>query len=378
MSDALIGPSTPRPSQVRRPRGIVRIGGTPVSFLSFSVTNKGHFTADTFRVELECWQQPQGFGLAYWAGAPMGTTLEVLIGELGPQDDVGAVPSNVTSLILGQIDDVEPELIGGKLTLTGRDLSALFIDTKTTNKWPTKTASEIVTLLAQAAGLTPNVTATTGSVGELINSQWASLTRDIPQWDLMVFLAQQEGFDLYVTGSTLYFGPAEDDPSPYPVTVGTDAFGRIWSNAKQIRPKRSLTLAKDISVTVMSHGVQSGRAIHAVATRAGTKGGGTSHAKSAGNVQNYVIRRPNLTMEQAQQLANQTLAELTKWEKTLEVSMEGDPTITVQRMLHLTGTGSVFDQDYYIDQITRSYAFNGSFDMTIHAKNSPVVSQPNV
>src|SRR5476649_8104 len=89
--------AAPRQSSARRPRGIVKINGTPVSFLSATVENKSHFSADTWRVKLEAWGQPEGFGMAYWADAT-DVQVEILFGDLADGDDVSAAPTNVTSV----------------------------------------------------------------------------------------------------------------------------------------------------------------------------------------------------------------------------------------------------------------------------------------
>src|SRR5471030_2334780 len=106
--------AAPRQSSARRPRGIVKINGTPVSFLSATVENKSHFSADTTDVQVE-----------------------ILFGQLSDGDDVSAAPTNVNSVILGQVDDVEINpLDGDSLIISGRDLTARLIDTRTTKMYP--------------------------------------------------------------------------------------------------------------------------------------------------------------------------------------------------------------------------------------------------
>lgn len=375
-------PSPPPPppmSKGRRPRGVVKIDGNNASFLSFSVDSSTHFNADKWRVELECWNQPEDFGIFFWDDAA-NVQVECLMGFLGQNDDVSALPSSPTSMILGQVDNVSVDPIRGCISLSGRDLTARLIDTKTTMKWPDAVASHIVTQLANQVGLTPQVTATNTPVGQYQDSAYSQNSRDVPMWDIITYLAQQEGFDAYVTGTTLYFGPpqADTDSNPIPVTVEvpTDTLG-ISSNGTRVRLGRSLTLASDISVTILSHGVKNGT-IKATATRAGTKAAGSSAGKASATVQNYTIRRPNLTQDQAQTLANNTLADLTKHEKTMTVCMEGDPAVSVHRMLTLSGTGTAWDQKYYIQSIERNYEFGGPFDMEISAKNHPTQSDTSL
>ncbi len=370
---------TTRTSSGRRPRGIVKINGVPISFLKASVTSKSHFAADTWVVSLEAWNQPEGYGMSFWADAT-DVQVEILFGVLAAGSDVGAAASDPTSIILGQVDDVDIDpLDADSLIITGRDLSAQLIDTKTTNKYPDHVSSWIATTIAQQFNLVPKVTATTTPVGQFYNQAYASISRAIPTWDLLVFLAQQEGFDCYVRGNTLYFGPPQADTDANPTVIAVQKNGSIIeSNATRLKLHRSLTLAQDVSVTVLSHNVAAGKSIKAVATRAGKKSANSSASKGAEKVQSYIIRRPNLTQEQAQNLANQTLVDITKFERTVDATAEGDALLTTQHKAVIQGTQTSFDQGYYIQQITRTLDFEGGFAMTFSGKNHSTESNPEV
>jgi phage protein D len=370
---------TLRTSSARRPRGIVKVNGVPISFLKASVTSKSHFAADTFSVTLEAWQQPEGYGMAYWADAT-NVLVEILFGELADGADVSSAASDPTSIILGQVDDVEIDPFNqDSLIITGRDLSGQLIDTKTTNKWPDHVSSWIATTIAQQFNLTPDVTPTTTPVGQYYNESYASISRDIPTWDLLVFLAQQEGFDCYVSGTTLYFGPPQADTDANPVVITVQQTGGIiQSNASRLKLRRSLTLAKDITVTVLSHHVGSGTAVKAVATRSGSKTANSSASKSASTTLSYIIHRPGLTQEKAQILANQTLANLSRFEREFDATMQGDALLTTHKQAVIQGTQTSFDQPYWIQQITRTLDFSGAFAMTFNGKNIPIEPNPEV
>jgi hypothetical protein len=353
----------------------------PASFLRLEVENRGHFTADTWRARLEAWFQPQNFGLSYWANVGTGIRVELLTGLLDPTQQFSDSPQSVTSLITGQVDDIDIDPITGELHLSGRDLSALLIDTKTSNKWPDQTASQIATKLFTQVGLTPQVTATDTPVGQYYDSAYAHVAREIPMWDLLCFLAQQEGFDLYVVGTTGYFGPPEADSDPNPWTISVQkpqTGGPVVSNVANLKLRRSLTLAGDISVTVLSHSGREGKSIKATATRAGKSAPQSSASKGAEKVQNFTLRRPNLTQEQAQQLANSYLADLTKLERTFEATCEGDPTLSVRRKARITNTGTSFDQDYYLFTVHHTLSFEGGYEMVVQGKNHPVVGEPGI
>lgn len=344
--------------------------------MGFRVEQNTHFSADTWHIDMQCWGQPEGFGLQFFADSSY-TEVEVLIGFLTPRQPVSAIPANGTSLIIGQVDDIDLDLNKGCLTLSGRDYTARFIDTKTANKYPEAVASWIVSKLASEVGLQANVTPTTTAAGEFYKDSYSNLTRDVPMWDLITFLAEQEGFDAYVSGRTLYFGPPQVDTStnPYQVAIQRTPDGRIWSSAESVRLKRSETIAKDISVTVLSHGQAAGKGVKAVATRAGAKVGGSSAGRAAQSTQSYVIRKPNLTQDQANQLAYNMMLDLTKFEKMADISAEGDSTMNPRRKVRLSGTGTSFDRDYFVNSMTHSWDGPGGYEMTMALKNHPTESE---
>lgn len=364
-------------SEARRPRAYAKINGKLTPVLSYSVDNNTNFQADTFDVELETWQQKDGFGLSFWADA--GTTLvEVFLGFLQPGQAETDAPASLTSLLLGQVDDVDADVTSGMLKLSGRDLTAKLIDTKTTMTWPNQTASQIVTTLAGQAGLTPKVTATSTPVGKYSSSAYAAVGREVPLWDLVSTYAQQEGFDAFVTGTTLYFGPsiADSDPSPFLISCSRDAASNsIDCNVETLKLKRSLTLAKDLTVTAIGHSLKTGKPVKEVASRAGVKTVKTTATK-AQTSQNYVIRSPNLTPQQALQLAQKTLDDLTRHERTFEATNWDDGTINSRRKARITGTGTSFDADYFLDKVTHTFsAPDGHCGVELSGKNHPVETE---
>ena len=88
------------------------------------------------------------------------------------------------------------------------------------------------------------------------------------------------------------------------------------------------------------------------------------------SVARYVLTRPNLSREDALQLAQSTLAERTKHERLISFSMPGELAMTARTLLRLSGTGTAFDQDYYVDEIDRTLSFEGGFIQRVRAKNS--------
>ena len=369
-----------RTSSGRRPRGVVKIGGKMAAFIDFEVEQKGYFSADTFKIELEAWNQPPGypnFEVPYWDTAKS-TQVECLMGFLLPSQDVGAIPTSLTSLVYGQIDTVEVYPDKGRILLLGRDLTALLIDTRTSNNWPQQTASQIVTTLANQVGLTPQVTATTTPAGNYYNNAYAQLAREIPMWDLICFLAQNEGYDCYVQGQTLYFGPPQNqnDPNPYAVNFGKDNQGRRWSNVFDFKLERALTLAQDLVVTVKSHNYATGQVVTATAKRSGAGATQSTSAKPSATAQNYLDLTPNLTQEQAQQRAQNMLANITQFERLASGAAEGDPTLNPHtRAIRVQGTNTTWDKLYFLDFVGHKFSVDRGYGMSFRAKNHSTATQ---
>ncbi|WP_234775168.1 hypothetical protein [Paraburkholderia tropica] len=74
--------------------------------------------------------------------------------------------------------------------------------------------------------------------------------------------------------------------------------------------------------------------------------------------------------DQALQYAQNWYKQLVAHEMKLEgLALPGDNALDVTSMIQLSGTGTAFDQLYYPDSINRAMSFDGSYEMTIAAKN---------
>jgi hypothetical protein len=249
------------------------------------------------------------------------------------------------SMIVGDVDNIDYDLRGNTVSVTGRDLTGRLIDAKTADIYANLTSSEIITMLCNSLGkdangqpiLTPVVTPTTNVVGQYyaydhVRIALGGFSRAITKWDLATYLAQNENFDLFVEGRSLYFQPKAQPTSPPYVVQWSRYGGMPWANVVSANPRRSLTIAKGVSVTVKSWNSGSAKRVVETAGTANDQG------------QTYVLYRPNLTIAQASQLAQQTLATITKHEKALEIDMPGELNLTPRMLLQLGGTGTAFDR----------------------------------
>ncbi len=348
-------------------------GEQAAGLIEFSVDNNTFYSADTFSAEFSLSETPElaGLNATYWATL-IAPTIEILIGF--PASPDSPLREELTSIFTGVIDEIEISPLTNKVSLTGRDQTALFIDTKTYEKFTNMTASEIAEKLASSHGLKSSVTPTTTKAGAYYQIDQVNSQDDRPEWDLLTYLAEKESFQVYVSNGTLFFNP-ESEPLEYPVRIelpnSTNA--SPVSDATSIEFTRNLTVAKDIRVIVRSFGHKTQKPVTVMAERKRVK------SRSAGaatptptQIYTYVLR--NKTTTEAQEYANSKLRELSQHEIVVSVDMPGDPKIDRTMALRIYGTSTPFDQIYFIDSILRSFSFNSGFTMNIRAKNHSVES----
>jgi phage protein D len=276
------------------------------------------------------------------------------------------------SLIKGAVDAIEVDPIRFTLQLTGRDYTAALIEAKTQEAFQNQTSSQIATILAQRHGLTAQVTQTATPVGRYYELEHDSITlnqfaRATTEWDLLSFLARQEGFDLYVQGSTLHF-EASTGGAAQPVLVSP-------LDCVDLGLHRALTLARDIEVTVKSWNSKQQAAFTQTARARGRGSAGGARSGMKAQRQSYVIVRPNLTPDQALQLAQTILSDLSRHERVVTMTMPGELAITPRTPILLTGTNTDFDQTYHVAEIERALSFERGFTQRIRARNMTEAAQ---
>lgn len=355
-----------------RPRGMVYANGVPLSGVhSFEVVNNAFFQADTFHLTLLLSAQPPERGVDFWSRQEQ-LELEFLLGF--PDDPDNPRKSDLTSFLLGCADEIEIDPGANTMVLTGRDLSARLIDFKRTKVFSSGqlVASDVVTQIAKAQGLTPVVTPTTVAAGGYYQIVKALVASDVTYWDIVTKLAQYEGYQAYVRGRELHFEPrVAKSADPYvlhwqaPPADG----GAAASNAMELSFQRNLSLAKDLRVKVLSFNSKTNQAVSEVAERKRVQQQGGVAVPFGGEPQEYVRTFPNLDASRAQAKAKAILQELSAHEMSLSAELPGDVLLMPTSLIQVTGTGSAFDQAYYTASVTRQYAYDGGFRMSVAAKN---------
>ncbi|CBJ38341.1 conserved protein of unknown function [Ralstonia solanacearum CMR15] len=381
LNDLPVQPAT------RQPRAMVKITGAaaqngvypaPVivsAWVQWSVDNNTFFQADTFRVTFAATALPDATNAA-WFSDQKEVFVEILAGF--PADPLNFSETDLQSLIYGRVDDVEYDPVSTLLHLTGRDLTAAFIDAKTTIQYQNMTSSQVAAQLAANHGLTVSGPATATPVGNFYAYDHVSMTDQRSEWDLLTWLAQQEGFACYVIGRVLHFGPkAPPPPEPYELRWMIDENGNPSANVQELKVSRSLTVAKGITVVVRSWNAKQKKGFVAYYP---SKGKSTQPGKASpfGSQQLYTVTRGGLDQAGALRLAQQIFHEITQHEMKLRARLPADNILTQIAMVRLSGTGTKFDQDYFVDGITRSMSLDEGYVMDVSAKNINPESVPSL
>lgn len=366
------------PSTSRQPRAIITVNGEVASGLvSLEVDNNSFYQADTFIVHLALSAQPPVHNWAWWASQ---TQIQIGVYAGFPKNVDAFTIADLSLLILGTVDDIGIDPVADAITLSGRDLTSSLIDNQTYDKWPQQTSSQIATTLALRRGLTPVVTKTTTPSGRFYTTEHALETRRMTEWDLLTYLAKQEDFSVFVRGTSLFFQPrAQPTDEPYlirwqlplPKTAPSSEIAQAGpiSNVVHVHFKRSLTIARDVIVSVRSFDLKTGSAF--------TIQRSAIHPQRTPGLpaQKYFRYIPGLTRQQALNRAQELLHEITQHEMLMFADMPADNTLTPQNVIQVQGTGTMSDQIYYPARIHRRWSFHEGYRMSVDAKNHAVESE---
>jgi phage protein D len=359
----------PAQSVARQPRALVKINDTIVpGMIDFSVDSNSFYSADTFRVVFATSLLPAAFNVD-WFSTVTEAFVEIFAGF--PDDPTNYSPADLSSLIYGRVDDIDFDPCGTKITLTGRDLTAAMIDTKLTEQWNNLTASGVATQLANKHGLTPQVTATTEIIGKYYQIDHVRINAERSEWDLLAWLAAEEGFVVYAKGHTLYFGPDPRTPdTPYLVRwqAPSDTAGYSTMNGGRASFHRSLTVAKGITVVVHSWNNKQKKGFDGYypsrpkAIQAGK-------ASPFGNTQTYEFNIPGLTQQQAVARAQALYNQIIRHAVNFAYDGPADDLLTARVMIQTEGFPGSFNQTFYVDSVTREFSLDAGYSMHVRAKN---------
>ncbi len=388
--------------QGRRPRFSVLFGtGTNspphplVSLLDMEVVNNNFYEADTFQIRAVLSAQTAPYnGASWWLSQP-----EILLSVTVGTEPSGSAQGSGTTLIVGRVDDVVVDPVADEIILSGRDLTGLLIDSRTSGdamqQYQNSTASQIVEGLL--APFSPwfagnNIQATTQPVGSYFSGNFLYMFRNRSIWDVIVWLAQTnvgsggspDPFVAYVDGFSLNFGPAKPPTGYFLIewtpSAPTAKTAYPMSNVTRLDIAHNLTLAKDVSVTVMGFNPMIGRySVTASGKHAQGHTGGGSFSQSlysSVGYQHFVYVQNGITPIQAQQMAQAKAKALSQHEYILRVTMPGDPTLDPTQIVRFKSSlvpGG--EMDFWVNAVTWRLNESKGLDMELWLKNHPTGQQ---
>ena len=337
----------------RQPLPLVLCDGNQLpGVFGFSVTETSNLGANVWSLKAAISADPGG--LAAW-DARTASVFDIRIGLNG----------SWTSLITGQADTVIVNTTEGTLYAEGRDLTARFIGARTNEAFVNQTSSDVASLLAARQGLSAQVTQTTTPIGRYFGNEHDRVTLDrytqaSNEWDLLVWLAQIEEFDVYVNGTTLVFTPPPQSSAPL-LTLASAMTGPVAPNVKSMRFERAFTLSGPIDVSVKSWNSQSQAGFQQTASSAGNGQGAQS---------SYVYIRPNINAGEASRIATQKLTAILSHQYVMTAELPGEVDLTSQDKVAVVGTNSSFDQTYDVEEIIRTFDMKQGFNERIRARSA--------
>ena len=365
--------ASPVEARVRQPRGAIKLNGTIVpGWLSWEVDNNNERSADTFEATFSISLLPDGYGVD-WFASQQQIQVEIFATEDWAQDGPYQ-PTAADRLILGDVDDIgQIDFNQGVIELTGRDLTARLIDTKTSENHQNSTSSAVATLLAQRHGLTPIVTATTTQIGQFYAIDHTDINQQQSEWDLLGRLAEFEGFDVFVKGMELHFKPKPTDSGDRYVithTPRTDDAPIPSGNTMTLLFSRALTIAKGVSVEVRSWNAKQKKAFTSSWPKSvkSIKPGRAVSSDPSGSLV-YHFHIPGLTQDQAVDRAKKLYQQIVQHMVKLTAELPADDVLDCSKIIQVNGTGTQLDQTYYPDSVKRTMAYEEGYRMSLSAKN---------
>jgi hypothetical protein len=336
----------------------IALNGSPIQgLLHATIATSNCFSSDSFALTFAIGPVPLG-DIVFWS------TLSTAYVEI---DVITADEPTAQRLMSGMIDTIHVDPIQGTVAIEGRDLSSSMIDAYRQQDFVNQTASDVAMAVASYHGLTPVVTATSGNVGRYYGDGYTRLSlgqfsRIRSDWDLMVELARENSFDVFVQGSSLFFQPSTSS-STAPIHIA-------FRDVKAIRFERTLTIPSSAQARVQSWNSQNMASYDDKSPGAGgnaTQSPSAAGGTSTGSVQPFLFSGSNFTSQQVTDSAARYATELGRLGTLLHIEMPWNLTLSPRTEILIDDTNSIFDNTYKIDNIERHYSTTSGSSQVIRA-----------
>ncbi|WP_428533525.1 hypothetical protein [Rhodopila sp.] len=265
------------------------------------------------------------------------------------------------SLISGMIDTIVVDPVMQTVAIEGRDLSSTLIDSYRQQDFVNQTASEVVSSIALFHGLTPIVTPTLNEVGRYYGDGYTRLSlgqfsRLGSDWDLVVQLARENSFDVFVQDTSLFFQPS-GSLEGLPAHIGL-------RDVRTIRFEQNLTLSSNVGARVQSWNSQD---MASYAINSADNVADAIQAFEPSGIQPFLFSAANFTSQQVTDSAGRYAAELNRLGTVLHIEMPWDLSLAARAAVLIDETNSPLDAIYKIDTIERHYSSTSGSSQIIRA-----------
>jgi len=331
----------------------VSFDGNPIDgLLKASVSANNYFSADTYSLTFAM-TASAGSDITFWSALSSAYVEVTAVTS-------SSYGSTHQSLITGMIDTIQVDPIRAVAGVEGRDLSSALIDSYRQQDFVNQTASEIVSAIAQYHDLQPNVTATSGIIGRYYGDGYTKLSlgqfsRAQSDWDLLVQLARQNGFDLFVQDNSLYFQESNAS-SDTPISIS-------MYDVQHIRVDRDLNVLANSVARVQSWNSQNMAAYQ-------SNGPDNSNARTTSSTTRalpFLFSASNYTSQQVADAAGRYTTELGQLGTALHLDMPWNLSLSPRTQILLCDTDSQFDSLYRIDSLERRYCATSGSVQSIRA-----------
>jgi phage protein D len=350
----------PAVPQARRPRGMVKLEGTAVDgWVSFEVDTTAYYQASTFQVVFVVSRLPKTRN-ATWFFQQRKIACEILAGF---QSGNMVNEAELKTLIYGYVDDVSFDPVAGTISVSGRDLVSVFVDTKV--KKPSQknmTAAALVSSIAGGHGILALTVPSLKMVGTSYEIDKVILSNEETEWDFLVRLAKRENYALYMNGKILNFEPVSKGIVPYIlqwVPPNTQKASPTF-NGQSLSFSRNMALLGGVQVVMESFNQKQQKKFQETYPKTVERTG------KEPRVYQYTV--PNKTPEELEKMAQAQYQAIVNHEVNLSATLPADHVLSCNQVLRVVGTGTAFDQEYRPDKIVRRMDFGQGYTMQISAK----------
>lgn len=329
-------------SGVRDHRAILEAAGGRWDILDGSATLAATMMSSMFTVRI-----PMGLNNAENAFANL-SDLDAKVIIRGDDED---------TLLTGMLDNGEFDYERRLIIITGRCTSAPLHEKKTSDKWTNKKPDEVIKDLAEKAGLSTNITATSETrAGRKWGDDFVKLSDNVSYASVIHKMTEVMGARWWVDNmGVLQVRDESDSSGTYTITY-RDNNGAISSDALGIRIFENFMLNKNLNVTVKSWNQKEKKVISSEKKSSG-QGGDLKYEYYVGG----------LNQEQADQYAESKAKEHLSHQIRLEADCVGDVQCQAGMKLQLIGTS--FAQSLNIDAVEHAFG-RGGHRMMIVARSA--------